>query len=45
MAWSVSAQNHLLARAAVMPRWLLWVKAKAFGTGAAAPLGLWNGGG
>ncbi len=43
MTWSVSAQNHLLARGAVMPRWLLWVKAKAFGTGAAAPLGLWNG--
>lgn len=26
-----------------MPRWLLWVGAKAFGTLAPAPLGLWNG--
>ena len=43
MTWSVSAQNHLLARAAVMPRWLLWVGAKAIGTLAAAPLGLWTG--
>jgi len=43
MTWSVSAQNHLLARGGVMPRWLLWVEARAFGTLAAAPLGLWNG--
>jgi len=43
MTWTISAQNHLLARAAVMPRWLLWVKAKAFGTLAPAPLGLWSG--
>jgi hypothetical protein len=43
MSWSVTAQNHLLARASVMPRWLLWVAAKEFGTLAAAPLGLWNG--
>lgn len=43
MSWSVTAQNHLLARSAVMPRWLLWVAAKEFGTLASAPLGLWNG--
>lgn len=43
MSWSVSAQNHLLARAAVMPRWLLWIAAKNFGTLTAAPVGLWNG--
>jgi hypothetical protein len=43
MTWSISAQNHLLARAAVMPRWLLWVEARAFGTLAAAPVGLWTG--
>lgn len=43
MSWSVSAQNHLLSRVGVMPRWLLWVAAKEFGTLAAAPLGLWNG--
>lgn len=43
MSWSVSAQNHLLARASVMPRWLLWISAKEFGTLAAAPVGLWSG--
>jgi hypothetical protein len=43
MTWSISAQNHLLARAAVMPRWLLWIAAKNFGTLTAAPVGLWNG--
>ena len=43
MSWSVDAQNHLLARSAVMPRWLLWVAAKEFGTLTAAPVGLWNG--
>jgi hypothetical protein len=43
MTWSITAQTHLLARGAVMPRWLLWVEAKAFGTLAAAPVGLWTG--
>jgi hypothetical protein len=43
MSWSVDAQNHLLARQAVMPRWLLWVAAKEFGTLTAAPVGLWTG--
>lgn len=43
MSWSVSAQNHLLARAAVMPRWLLWIGAKNFGTLTDASVGLWNG--
>lgn len=43
MTFSVAAQNHLLARTGVMPRWLLWVGAKEFGTLASAPLGLWNG--
>jgi hypothetical protein len=43
MSWSVDAQNHLLARAAVMPRWLLWIKAKNFGSLTPAPVGLWNG--
>lgn len=43
MTWSISALNHLLTRAAVMPRWLLWVEARAFGTLAAAPVGLWTG--
>ncbi len=43
MTWSISAQNHLLARAAMMPRWLLWVEARTIGTLTAAPLGLWNG--
>jgi hypothetical protein len=43
MSWSVNAQNHLLARGAVSPRWLLWVNAKAPGTLAAAPVGLWSG--
>jgi hypothetical protein len=43
MSWSVGAQNHLLARAAVMPRWLLWIAAKNFGSLTAAPVGLWNG--
>lgn len=44
MSWSVSAQNHLLGRVGVQPRWLLWVEAKVPGTLAAAPVGLWNGG-
>jgi len=43
MSWSVTAQNHLLARAGIMPRWLLWVGAKQFGTLTPAPLGLWSG--
>jgi hypothetical protein len=43
MSWLVSAQNHLLARTAVMPRWLLWIAAKNFGSLSAAPVGLWNG--
>lgn len=43
MSWSVSAQNHLLARSAVVPRWLLWISAKNFVSLTAAPVGLWNG--
>ena len=43
MTWTVTAQNHLLARSGVMPRWLLWIEAKVIGTLAAAPVGLWSG--
>ncbi|MFN9368625.1 MAG: hypothetical protein ACK6CT_07625 [Planctomycetia bacterium] len=43
MTWSVAAQNHLLARSGVAPRWLLWIGAKQLTTLAAAPVGLWSG--
>jgi hypothetical protein len=43
MTWSVAAQNHLLARDAVAPRWLLYVRTRDRASNAPVPIGIWNG--
>jgi hypothetical protein len=43
MTFSSAGINHLNARGAVAPRWLLWIGAKNFTTLTDASIGLWNG--
>lgn len=43
MTWTATAQNHLLARTGVAPRWLLYVRTRNRDTGVEFPIGIWNG--
>lgn len=43
MSFGTAGINHLNARGAVAPRWLLWIGVKDFGTLADASVGIWNG--